>query len=77
MTSTGFGIQDWFDDVKLRSRKGLETKLNYIHENPLQEQWNLVDSPEKYPSSSAAFYENAIPSELEIIHYLRIFLNSK
>jgi putative transposase len=65
--------QDRFDDVNIRSRKVLETKLNYIHENPLQEHWNLVESPEKYSYSSAAFYENGTPSELEVIHYLEYF----
>ena len=65
--------QDRFDDVNIRSRKVLEAKLNYIHENPMQEHWKLVDSPEKYPYSSAVFYENGIPSGLEVIHYLEYF----
>lgn len=31
-------------------------KLKYIHLNPLQEKWRLVDAPELYPWSSAGFY---------------------
>lgn len=33
-------------------------KLKYIHENPLQEHWKLVDTPEKYKYSSSGFYLN-------------------
>jgi putative transposase len=32
-------------------------KLKYIHENPVQPNWGLVESPAAYPWSSAAFYE--------------------
>jgi REP element-mobilizing transposase RayT len=32
-------------------------KLDYIHHNPCQPKWKLVDLPEKYPWSSASFYE--------------------
>jgi putative transposase len=31
-------------------------KLKYIHENPLQEHWKLVNTPENYKYSSAGFY---------------------
>lgn len=31
-------------------------KLKYIHMNPLQKKWRLVDAPELYPWSSADFY---------------------
>lgn len=34
----------------------IEQKLNYIHNNPLQEQWLLVEDPEAYIHSSAKFY---------------------
>ena len=33
-------------------------KLTYIHNNPLQDKWKLVDSPAEYKYSSAFFYEN-------------------
>ncbi len=32
-------------------------KLDYIHNNPLQEKWTLVKDPVDYEYSSAAFYE--------------------
>jgi hypothetical protein len=31
-------------------------KLNYIHNNPLQDKWKLAEAPEKYVYSSALFY---------------------
>ena len=65
--------QDRFDDVCIRSRKVLETKLNYIHGNPLQENWNLVSSPEQYTYSSAGFYETGIQNNLDVIHYREYF----
>ena len=33
-----------------------EQKLSYIHNNPLQQKWQLCESPEDYKYSSAAFY---------------------
>lgn len=32
-------------------------KLNYIHNNPLQEKWTLANSTIDYKYSSAYFYE--------------------
>jgi putative transposase len=32
-------------------------KLNYIHNNPLQDKWQLAELPENYIYSSARFYE--------------------
>ncbi len=34
----------------------LRTKLNYIHENPIQPKWKLCTYAEEYRWSSAAFY---------------------
>ena len=34
----------------------LEQKIEYIHNNPVQEKWKLVDLPEVYIWSSASFY---------------------
>ena len=34
----------------------LEQKIEYIHNNPVQEKWKLVDLPEEYIWSSASFY---------------------
>ena len=45
-------------DIEIFSEKMFEQKLNYIHNNPLQKQWQLVDDPVNYRYSSASFYEN-------------------
>jgi putative transposase len=42
--------------IDILSRKVLEQKLHYIHQNPIQEKWNLIDLPENYRYSSASFY---------------------
>jgi len=46
--------------VRMDSKEKAEQKLDYIHLNPLQEQWNLVNKPENYKWSSARFYETGI-----------------
>ncbi len=45
---------------ELYSQKVFKQKLNYIHQNPLQKRWKLVDSPAEYIYSSAKFYEKDI-----------------
>ena len=49
--------------------KFLEQKLDYIHHNPLQPQWNLSDLPENYYWSSASFYEKGESPFNFITHY--------
>ncbi len=45
-------------------------KLEYIHANPISGKWQLADSAEKYPHSSAAFYElNQEHPKVKITHY--------
>ena len=34
----------------------LEQKIDYIHNNPLQEKWQLASAPELYEWSSSSFY---------------------
>lgn len=49
----------WQRDSKamhLYAEEMLIQKLNYIHNNPLQEHWKICDTPEEYPYSSANFY---------------------
>jgi putative transposase len=42
--------------VDLIGKEMVKQKLQYIHLNPLQEKWNLVQEPEEYVYSSAQFY---------------------
>jgi REP element-mobilizing transposase RayT len=41
-------------------------KLDYIHNNPLQDKWKLCEVPEDYKYSSAKFYENGV-DEFDIL----------
>jgi putative transposase len=43
--------------IELYSEKVIVQKLDYIHNNPLQEKWQLANIPEEYYYSSASFYE--------------------
>jgi len=42
--------------VPLWSPEVFNQKLDYIHNNPIQEKWKLADCPENYYYSSAQFY---------------------
>lgn len=44
-------------------------KLNYIHNNPLQERWNLAKTPEDYHYSSAKFYHTGIDDFEFLTHW--------
>jgi REP element-mobilizing transposase RayT len=49
----------WDDDYVAKevfTAEFLKQKLNYVHHNPLQPQWDLVARPEEYVWSSARFY---------------------
>ncbi len=43
-------------------------KLEYIHNNPLQEKWQLVKRPEDYKWSSAKFYETGVDDYNLVTH---------
>lgn len=43
--------------VLMDNRQKVEQKIDYIHNNPLHERWNLAQRPEVYRWSSAKFYE--------------------
>ena len=42
--------------IPIINRAIAEQKLNYIHNNPLQEKWELASLPELYRYSSAGYY---------------------
>ncbi len=46
-----------------------EQKLDYIHNNPLQEKWKLSAHPEDYKYSSAKFYYTGIDDFGLLTHY--------
>ncbi|RFZ90685.1 transposase [Mucilaginibacter conchicola] len=57
----------------ISSRKMLEQKLDYIHLNPLQEHWNLVNDPNDYYFSSCSYYELEDRKFDWLTHYMDVF----
>jgi REP element-mobilizing transposase RayT len=45
-------------------------KLDYIHQNPVNEKWKLASLPEDYRWSSARFYQNGIDEFGVLTHYI-------
>jgi REP element-mobilizing transposase RayT len=56
--------------IDLYSEKVLLQKLNYIHQNPLQEKWKLAEVEEDYAYSSAEFYQEGKSNWDFLTHYL-------
>jgi len=61
---------DGFDDFCITKPKTLETKLNYIHENPVRKKY--VGAAEEYQYSSAAFYLTAAEGPVNVKHYVEV-----
>ncbi len=43
--------------ILMDSREKLEQKLEYTHNNPLQDHWQLAENPEDYYWSSSTYYQ--------------------
>jgi REP element-mobilizing transposase RayT len=48
--------EDGYDARDVFSTEFLQQKMDYIHHNPCQPHWKLVDTPEQYLWSTAGFY---------------------
>ena len=59
--------------VLMDSKRKFEQKLDYIHNNPLTEKWNLAERPENYQWSSASFYEDGVDTFGLLTHYHEYF----
>jgi REP element-mobilizing transposase RayT len=55
-------IDLWSDEIFMQ-------KLEYIHNNPLQDKWNLAKLPEEYRYSSARFYWDGFDEFNLLTHY--------
>lgn len=58
--------EDGYDARDVFSMPFLQQKMEYIHYNPCQPQWKLVDSPEQYLWSTAGFYFDGKPCVIPI-----------
>jgi len=66
-------FQFWKRDplaIPLSSESILTQKLDDIHDNPIQEKWNLCTQPEDYKWSSANFYETGDDQFSFITHFI-------
>lgn len=60
--------------IDVYSRSVFNQKLDYIHNNPLQLKWQLVENdPTKYRYSSALFYETGTDEFDMLIHFMDDF----
>jgi len=58
-----------FDWKECLDSNFIERKLNYLHDNPCQEHWKLVDSPEHYIHCSAKFYFTGVQGIYPVSDY--------
>ncbi len=58
------------DQFLLYKAETIAQKLNYMHNNPLQDHWQLVNDSLEYPYSSARFYELG-ESNFDFLHDYR------
>ena len=63
-------FKDSFDAKPIYTQKFLLQKINYIHKNPVNGKWNLVNDLANYEHSSAGFYENQTVRHFKPIHFL-------
>ncbi len=59
--------------IEILGRTMLIQKLNYIHNNPLQDHWKLVTDPILYKYSSANYYETGFDEFNILTHYMERF----
>lgn len=59
--------------IEMDDSRKVEQKIKYIHNNPLNERWNLAKYPEEYYWSSAAFYESGSSNFQFLTHYRGCF----
>ncbi len=58
-----------FDARECHDEKMIEQKLEYIHHNPVNGKWNLVEDFTRYEHSSAGFYELGTRGNFDVVHY--------
>ena len=58
--------EDSYDARDVFSIEFLQQKMDYIHHNPCQTHWKLVETPEEYLWSTAGFYFSGKPCVIPI-----------
>jgi putative transposase len=62
-----------FDSKAIYSNKFLHQKMDYIHHNPVNKKWHLVEDHLNYEHSSASYYMIGIVKHFEPMHFKNIF----
>lgn len=66
--------EDGYDARDIFTSEFLEQKMDYIHHNPCQPQWKLVELPEDYSFSSAGFYLANKPCIIPVDNVRELFV---
>jgi len=61
-------FEESFDAKEGYSKEFIFQKLVYMHHNPVNKKWNLINDFTEYSHSSASFYEKGIKRYENIIH---------
>ena len=61
-----------FDAKEVSDVKDLSKVVDYIHLNPTEGKWELVNDYVKYPYSSAGFYEEGKDAGLKLLDYREV-----
>jgi hypothetical protein len=59
--------------IQLFSKEVLVQKLNYIHNNPYHEKWNILNKNGTYYYSSEEYYKNETNNFSFLVHYNELF----
>lgn len=59
--------------IEIKSKDIAIQKLNYIHNNPIQEKWKIVSFPEEYQFSSAKYYLG-LDNEFDFVVHFNDFI---
>lgn len=65
--------EDGFSVLETGSGSLARQMLDRMHNNPLQQHWQLAGCAEAYPFSSAGFYANGKKGVMEVVPYGRYF----
>ncbi|MBI2331279.1 MAG: transposase [Chloroflexi bacterium] len=66
--------EDSYDARDVFTADFLWQKMEYIHYNPCRPKWNLANTPEEYPWSSARFYMLDKPSVIPVDDVRNLFV---
>lgn len=61
-----------FDAKTVAGDESINKVLDYMHHNPVNGKWRLVDDFTKYPYSSAGFYENGEKGLVNIVDFREV-----